>query len=126
MLTKFKQEKKVKERNHMGKGGMLEGWIILKWTSKKVRWHWTLLAHDRENCWVLVNTLMNQTDSDQCHTHIHQIIIYAATRSNQPHHCILTHFNNCNFSKAQTVCSLMMVFRTETCGNFLMSILMQI
>jgi hypothetical protein len=25
MLTKFKQEKKVKERNHMGKGGMLEG-----------------------------------------------------------------------------------------------------
>jgi hypothetical protein len=52
--------------------------------------------------------------------------IYAATAPNEPHQCILTHFNNCNFSKAQIVCSLMMVFYTETCRSFLMSILMQI
>jgi len=35
---------------------------------------------------------------------------YAATPPNEPHQCILTHFNNCNFSKDQTVRSLMMVF----------------
>jgi len=61
-------------------------------------------------------------------THIHykdKIMIYAATPLNEPHQCILTHFNNCNISKAQTVCSLMMVFHTETCRSFLMSILMQ-
>jgi hypothetical protein len=40
-------------------------------------------------------------------------------------YCILTHFNNCNFSKAQLVYSLMMVFYTETCMTFLMSILIQ-
>jgi hypothetical protein len=34
----------------------------------------------------------------------------AAVPPNKPHQCILTHFNNCNFSKAQTVRSLMMVF----------------
>ena len=39
---------------------------------------------------------------------------------NEPHQCILTHFNNCNFSKAQIVCSLMMVFHTETCRSFSM------
>jgi hypothetical protein len=39
-----------------------------------------------------------------------------------PHQCILTHFNNCNFTKAQMVCSLMMVFHTETRRSFLMSI----
>jgi len=55
-----------------------------------------------------------------------QIIIYAATPPNEPHQCILTHINNCNFSKAQIVCSLMMVFYTETCRSFLMPILMQI
>ena len=38
-----------------------------------------------------------------------------------PHHrmnhinVFLTHFNNCNFSKAQLVHSLMMVFHTKTC-----------
>jgi hypothetical protein len=37
---------------------------------------------------------------------------YAATPPNEPRQCILTHFNNCNFSKAQTVCSLRMVFFT--------------
>jgi hypothetical protein len=52
--------------------------------------------------------------------------MYAATPPNEPHHCILTHFNNCYFSKAQIVCSLKMVFHTETCRSFLMSILMQI
>jgi len=41
--------------------------------------------------------------------------IYAATPPNEPHQCILTHFNHCYFSKAQIVCSLMMVFHTETC-----------
>jgi len=41
-----------------------------------------------------------------------KISIYAATLPNEPRHCILTHFNNCNFSKAQTVCSLMMAFFT--------------
>jgi len=46
-------------------------------------------------------------------------IIYVATPPNEPHQCILTHFNNCNFSKAQTVFSLMMVFYTETCRSFL-------
>jgi hypothetical protein len=55
-----------------------------------------------------------------------QIIILAATPPNEPHQCILTHFNNCNFSKAQKVCSLRMVFHTETCRSLLMSILMQI
>ena len=30
-----------------------------------------------------------------------QIIIYAATPPNEPHQCIVTHFNNCTFSKAQ-------------------------
>ena len=38
------------------------------------------------------------------------VAAYAATPHNEPHQCILTHFNNCNFSKDQTVCSLMMVF----------------
>jgi hypothetical protein len=50
------------------------------------------------------------------HTHIHtnkdQILIYPATPPNEPRQCILTHFNNCNFSKSQTVCSLRMVFLT--------------
>ena len=55
-----------------------------------------------------------------------QIIIYAVTPPNEPHQYILTHFNNCNFSKAQIVRSLMLVFYTETCRSFLMSILMQI
>jgi hypothetical protein len=32
--------------------------------------------------------------------------------------CILTHFNNCNFSKAQILYSLMMVFHTETCSSY--------
>ena len=31
------------------------------------------------------------------------IIIYVAILPNEPHQCILTHFNNSNFSKAQTV-----------------------
>jgi hypothetical protein len=44
--------------------------------------------------------------------------IYAATPPNESHQCILTHFNNCNFNKAQIVCSLMMVFYTETCRSF--------
>jgi len=39
---------------------------------------------------------------------------------NEPHQCILTHFNNCKFSKAQIVCSLRMVIYTETCRSFLM------
>jgi len=55
-----------------------------------------------------------------------QIIIYVATPPDEPQQCILTHFNNCKFSKAQIVCSLMMVFYTETCRSFLVSILMQI
>jgi hypothetical protein len=33
------------------------------------------------------------------------------------------YFNNCNFSKAQMVCSLMIVFHAETRRSFLMSIL---
>jgi len=45
--------------------------------------------------------------------------MYVATPPNEPHQCILTHFNNCNFGKAQLVCSLMMVFYTETCRSFL-------
>jgi len=47
------------------------------------------------------------------HTHTHyknQIIIYDAISPNEPHQCILTHINNCNFNKDRTVCSLMMVF----------------
>jgi hypothetical protein len=59
-------------------------------------------------------------------TNTDQIIIYAATSPNEPQQYILTHFNNCNFSKAQTVCSMMMMFHTETCRSFLMSILMRI
>jgi len=39
---------------------------------------------------------------------------------------ILTHFNNCNFSKAQRVCPWWWCFYTETCGRFLVSISMQI
>jgi hypothetical protein len=50
----------------------------------------------------------------------HIYIYICATPPNEPHQCILTHFNNCNFSKAQMVCFLMMVFHTETCGSFLM------
>jgi hypothetical protein len=55
-------------------------------------------------------------------SHIHYknqmpIITYAATLSNELHQCILTHFNNCNFNKAQMVCSLIMVFHTETCRS---------
>jgi hypothetical protein len=46
--------------------------------------------------------------------------IYAATPPNESHQCILTHFYNCNFDKAQIVCSLIMVFYTETCRSFLM------
>jgi hypothetical protein len=54
------------------------------------------------------------------------ITIYAATQPNEPHQCILTNFNNCNFSNVQTLYSLMMVFFTETYRSFLMSILVQI
>ena len=57
------------------------------------------------------NVVPVSLDSDQCHTHIlTNNNIFAATQPNEPHQCILTHFNNCNFSKAQIVCSLMMVF----------------
>jgi hypothetical protein len=45
--------------------------------------------------------------------------MYVATPPNEPHQCILTHFNNCNFIKAQLVRSLMMVFYSETCRSFL-------
>jgi hypothetical protein len=38
--------------------------------------------------------------------------MYAATPPNEPRQCILTHFNNCNFSKARILSSLMMVFFT--------------
>jgi hypothetical protein len=38
------------------------------------------------------------------------VAAYVATPPNEPHPCILTHFNNCNFSKVRTVCSLKMVF----------------
>jgi len=55
-----------------------------------------------------------------------QIIIYATTPPNEPHQCILTHFNNGYFSKAQIVGSLVIVLYTETCWSFLISILMQI
>jgi len=44
------------------------------------------------------------TSATHTHTHTHykdQIIIYAATSPNEPLRCILTHFNNCNFSEAQ-------------------------
>ena len=44
---------------------------------------------------------------------------YVATPLNEPRQCILTHFNNCNFSKAQILCSLMMVFHTETCRRLI-------
>jgi hypothetical protein len=46
-------------------------------------------------------------------------MIHAATPPNEPHQFILTHFNNCNFSKAQTLCSLMMMLHTETFRSFL-------
>jgi hypothetical protein len=42
-----------------------------------------------------------------------QIITYAATPPNEPRQCILTHFNNCIFTDAQTVCSLRIVFFTS-------------
>jgi len=64
------------------------------------------------HCVALVGIGLN-TDKDQ-------IIIYVATQPNEPHQCILTHFNNCNSSKPQ------IVLYTETCRSFLMSILMQI
>jgi len=62
-------------------------------------------------------TVRNQSDSDQCHTYAiytnkDQIIIYMATPPNELCQCILTHFNNCNFSKAQALRSLRMVFYT--------------
>jgi len=60
------------------------------------------------------------------YTNKDQIIIYTATQPNEPQQCILTYFNNRNFTKVQTVCFLMMVFYTEICRSFLMSILMQI
>jgi hypothetical protein len=44
-----------------------------------------------------------ETDSDQCPTHTYtnkdQIIIYAATPSNELHQCILTHFNNVTLAR---------------------------
>jgi hypothetical protein len=46
------------------------------------------------------------------YTNKNQIIIHAATLPNEPRQCILTHFNNCNFGKAQIVCSLRMVLFT--------------
>ena len=51
--------------------------------------------------------------------------VAAATPPNEPHQCILTHFNNCNFSKAQMVCSRMNVFYTEIYRSFTMSILIK-
>ena len=49
--------------------------------------------------------------------------IYTATPPNEPHQCILTHFNNCNFSKVQIVCSLMIVLHIETCRSFFIIII---
>jgi hypothetical protein len=45
-------------------------------------------------------------------TELGGVFFVAATPPNEPHQCILTHFNNCNFSKAQTVCSLRIMFFT--------------
>jgi hypothetical protein len=45
---------------------------------------------------------------------------YAATPPNQPRRCILTdYFNNYNFSKAQTIRSLMMVIKLKYVRNVL-------
>jgi hypothetical protein len=49
------------------------------------------------------------------------LIKYAATPPNQPEQCILTdYFNNYNFSKAQIICSLMMVIKPKHAGAVLM------
>jgi len=51
-------------------------------------------------------------------------ILYAATPPNWPRRCTLTDdsdcFSNSNFSKAQTVHSLMMVIKPNHVGGFLM------
>jgi hypothetical protein len=57
-----------------------------------------------------------QTQIPSSATHIHnkvQITIYASTPPSNPGQCISTHFNNCNFSKAQVVFSMRMVFFTQ-------------
>jgi len=56
------------------------------------------------------------------HTHTNKDLIkYAATLPNQPQRCILTdYFNNYNFSKAQIICSLMMVITPKHVGAILM------
>jgi hypothetical protein len=52
---------------------------------------------------------------------IANLIKYAATPPNQPRRCILTdYFNNYNFSKAQIICSLMMVIKPKHVGAVLM------
>ena len=49
------------------------------------------------------------------------VVIVAATPPNQPQRCILTdYFNNYNFSKAQIMCSLMMVIEPKHVGDVLM------
>jgi len=64
---------------------------------------------------VLVSVCVCGTGPNQFDYDIHykdQITIYAVTPPNEPHRYILTHFNNCNFSNVQIVCSLTMVFFT--------------
>jgi hypothetical protein len=56
---------------------------------------------------------MNSASHTQTHTNV-DLIKYAATPLNQPQRCILTnYFNNYNFSKAQIICSLMMVIELK-------------
>jgi hypothetical protein len=48
------------------------------------------------------------------------IAAYAATPPNQPQPCTLNDFNNCNFSKAQMIRSLMLVIKPKHVGAVLM------
>ena len=50
--------------------------------------------------WIILKTILNLLFNNRI----------AATPQNEPLQCILTHFNNCNFSKTEVVFSLRMVF----------------
>jgi len=103
----------------------MHNWIVLK-NNFKFALKLTLKSSYMFRCktpssgMYVCDTGLNQTNSDSCHTHT----LYQGP--NYEYNICGHNADNCNFIKAQIVCSLRMVFETETCRSFLMSILMQI
>jgi len=52
------------------------------------------------------------------YTNKDQIIIYVATPPNEPHQCILTHFNNCNLARLRQCAPWWWCFTPKHVGAF--------